>query len=225
PASATARVRDHASRSGYNLRVVDAGEFSDPRYRANPVNRCYFCKSNLYSTLVALHEGTVLSGTNTDDLGDYRPGLIAASEQRVRHPYVEADIDKSTVRAIARHLGLDDIADLPSAPCLASRITTGLRVEAEDLKLIDRIEMSLRARLPTASDIRCRKSYTGWIVQLDQQTLSAVGGGNIETLVTEVFAGTGMASGDRVRITAYERGSAFVHAGSSEHDADAAELP
>src|SRR5690242_845513 len=70
PAAATARVRQHAERFGWRLTVLDAGEFTDPRYRANPVDRCYFCKANLYGVIAGRFAGALLSGTNRDDLGD-----------------------------------------------------------------------------------------------------------------------------------------------------------
>ena len=101
PPDATARVRDYAAREGWRLRVLDAGEMADPRYLANPGNRCYFCKSNLYGSMSRMTAGTLLSGTNLDDLDDYRPGLVAAREHRVRHPYVESAIGKEAVRALS----------------------------------------------------------------------------------------------------------------------------
>ena len=103
---------------GWHLTEVDAGEFADPDYRANPVNRCYFCKSNLYARIAHVTEGPIASGANLDDLGDYRPGLIAAAEHRVRHPFVEAGMAKAAVRALARGFELADIAELPAQPCL-----------------------------------------------------------------------------------------------------------
>ena len=131
PQRASARMpRTRAGRST----SIDAGEFADPRYRANPVNRCYFCKHNLYGTIATRFEGTILSGTNTDDLGDFRPGLKAADEHRVRHPFVEAGLAKSDVRALARELRLDDLAELPAAPCLSSRVETGIAVEPVALR-------------------------------------------------------------------------------------------
>ena len=102
PPHATARVRAHAGLEGWNLAVADAGEFADPRYRANPVDRCFFCKSNLYDRIRSVTQATVASGTNLDDLGDFRPGLKAASQRGVVHPFVEAGIDKAAVREIAR---------------------------------------------------------------------------------------------------------------------------
>ena len=102
PPEATARVRAYAEREGWSLAVLDAGEFADPDYLKNPANRCYFCKTNLYGAMAARSGATLASGTNLDDLGDYRPGLQAASEHGVRHPYVEAGMDKAAVRALAR---------------------------------------------------------------------------------------------------------------------------
>ncbi|MFC6643738.1 hypothetical protein [Sulfitobacter profundi] len=162
PSAATARVKDFAAAWGLPLKLVDAGEFADPSYRANPVNRCYFCKSNLYGTLARMGP-LVAAGTNTDDLSDYRPGLQAAAEHGVLHPFVDAQMSKADVRALARALGLGDLAELPAAPCLASRIETGLRVEPADLAVIDRVETLLRAALGNVT-LRCRRLRGGgWL--------------------------------------------------------------
>ncbi|MBV9785080.1 MAG: hypothetical protein JO264_14810, partial [Acidisphaera sp.] len=101
PEEATERTRALAARQGWRLEVFDAGEFADPDYRANPANRCFFCKTNLYGAIARRTEATILSGTNLDDLGEYRPGLQAARDHFVRHPFVEAGIDKPTVRRLA----------------------------------------------------------------------------------------------------------------------------
>jgi hypothetical protein len=92
--------------------VFDANEFRDADYVANPVNRCYFCKTHLYGAIAVRTSATVLSGTNTDDLGDYRPGPRAPEDFNVSHPYVEVGIDKPGLRSIAGELGLADVADL-----------------------------------------------------------------------------------------------------------------
>ncbi len=160
PEAATQRVRDWASREGWNLRVLDAGEYADPRYRANPVDRCYYCKSHLYETLAALRrargraEGTLLSGTNRDDLHEYRPGLRAAAEAGVVHPFVEAGIGKEEIRRIARALDLP-FAELPASPCLASRFYTGTPVAADVLRAVDRAEHAIRT-LTGIRVVRCR---------------------------------------------------------------------
>lgn len=129
-------------------RVVRTGEIDDPRYAANPINRCYFCKSTLYASLAdfARSHGyrTIANGTNLDDLADHRPGLQAADEFRVVSPLREAGLSKTDVRALARKL---DLAawDKPASPCLASRIPYGSPVTREKLASIDEAEEYLRA--------------------------------------------------------------------------------
>jgi pyridinium-3,5-biscarboxylic acid mononucleotide sulfurtransferase len=211
PAAATARVRAQATAEGWNLRIVDAGEFADERYRANPVDRCYFCKANLYETLSALSDGLVLSGTNTDDLGDYRPGLAAAAERSVRHPYVEAGLDKAAVRALAESLGLPELAALPAAPCLSSRVETGIRIEAETLALIDAVETWLRADLKPQT-VRCRVRSTGLFVELDAAALAKLGAAGRVDLIRAARAHFPALAGRPFAIEAYRRGSAFVGA-------------
>lgn len=169
PPLATARVRAHAARAGWRLVLVDAGEFNDPRYRANPVNRCFFCKTNLYGTIAGLTKGLIASGTNTDDLGDFRPGLQAAQQWQVVHPFVEAEMDKAAIYALARHLGLADLAALPAQPCLASRVETGITVAPEDLAFVDEIETLLRDDLGQGATVRCRITHAGIIVETDDQ--------------------------------------------------------
>lgn len=209
PAAATARVKAQAEAEGWSLRVVDAGEFGDERYRANPVDRCFFCKSNLYGTLSGLSGGLVLSGTNTDDLGDYRPGLAAASEHGVRHPFVEAGIDKDGVRALARRLGLPDLAVLPSSPCLSSRVETGIRIEADVLALVDAIEIWLRDTLDPQT-ARCRVRPQGFFVELDTDTLDRLGAEGRVQLTRAARARFPGISGRVFAIETYRRGSAFV---------------
>ncbi len=165
PEEATARVRDYAARFGWQLVEVDAGEFADPAYRANPVNRCYFCKTNLYSRIAHVTEGPIASGANLDDLGDYRPGLTAAAEHRVRHPFVEAGMSKAAVRALAREFGLDDVAELPAQPCLSSRIETGIAISAVDLAFVARMERALAPHIPQGTDLRCRVTHDGVVVE------------------------------------------------------------
>lgn len=129
-------------------RVVRSAELDRDGYRRNDRFRCYHCKTDLYERLreVAGHAGdwAVLSGANADDLGDWRPGLIAAAEHDVRHPLLEAGIGKARVRALARHLALPSAAK-PASPCLASRIPYGTPVSASVLARIDRAESALHA--------------------------------------------------------------------------------
>ena len=166
PQEATLRVKHHAESAGWRLQVIDAGEFSDHEYRNNPVNRCYFCKSNLYSRVREVWRGSVASGANLDDLGDYRPGLLAAREKQVVHPLIEAGIDKATVRKIARSLGLSGISALPAQPCLSSRIETGIAIDASDLMFVHKVESVIRHRLGDG-DIRCRITAQGVRIEIE----------------------------------------------------------
>lgn len=210
PPEATERVRDYAAREGWALQVVEAGEFADPNYLANPVNRCYYCKTSLYGTIRPRTGRTILAGTNTDDLGEYRPGLLAAEEHAVRHPYVEAGIDKATVRAIARHLGLADLAELPAAPCLASRVETGIGIAADTLALIHSVERFVARQLQPKT-VRCRVRAEGVVVELDAATLAVQEPGRLDRLgriVARMFAEEGQEL--PVRFSGYRTGSAFL---------------
>lgn len=210
PPEATRRVRGYAEREGWTLEVMDAGEFGDARYMANPANRCYFCKSNLYGTMAARAEGTLVSGTNVDDLGDYRPGLVAAGENAVRHPYVEAGLRKSDVRAVARSLGLDDLAELPAAPCLSSRVETGIAIDAGDLTAIHRVEVRVRSALAPQS-VRCRVRREAVVVELDPAALERLDPAAGAAMADEVRAAFGARLASRpVRFEPYRMGSAFL---------------
>lgn len=171
PPAATARVRRHAERHGWTLTIGGSGEFADPRYRDNPVDRCYFCKTNLYDRIGSMIEGTIASGANTDDLGDYRPGLKAAAERQIVHPFIEAGIGKDVVRALARRHGLDDLAELPAQPCLASRVETGIAISADDLAFVDRVETALAPLVGRQAALRCRVTHDGIVVEADAEHL------------------------------------------------------
>lgn len=138
-----------AARHNIQLQVVETEELHNPNYASNPANRCYFCKHTLYTELTALaaahHPCWILNGTNTNDLGDYRPGLQAASEFEVRSPLAECGYDKDAVRALAETLGLE-CWNKPAAPCLSSRIPYGQRVTVEKLRRIEAAEAWLQHR-------------------------------------------------------------------------------
>lgn len=128
---------------------IETHELDDPDYAANPTNRCYFCKSELWSRLdlVARERGlrTVVDGSNADDASDHRPGAQAAREQSVRSPLQEAGLDKDTIRALSRAMGLPTW-DQPASPCLSSRLSYGLPVTRDRLKQVERAETMLRER-------------------------------------------------------------------------------
>ena len=210
PADATGRVERYARCEGWRLERIDAGELTDARYVANPANRCYFCKTNLYSTIAPPSGAVVVSGTNTDDLGDFRPGLTAAAEHGVRHPYVECGIDKPAVRAIAAWLGLDDLAELPAAPCLSSRVETGIAIDPDVLKAIDACERLVRDATGAAT-VRCRVRRGALVVELDDGALAALEAPRRAALAGEV-GGRMSAAGvsHMVRFEPYRMGSAFL---------------
>ena len=132
---------------GFAHRIIHTNEMDREGYVANSPQRCYFCKTELYTELTALAEKEaiewVVNGANTDDIGDYRPGMIAASEHRVRSPMVEAGLTKADVRAIARSLDIP-IWDKPAQPCLSSRVPYGIPVTVENLSKIEQAEDYLR---------------------------------------------------------------------------------
>jgi uncharacterized protein len=126
--------------------VIKTDELEDPNYVQNDGSRCYYCKSELYDRIAellpTLGAPFICSGANLDDLGDYRPGLTAASEHQVRHPLVEARCGKADVRALARSWNLPTW-DKPAAPCLASRLAPGVGVTKERLASVEAAEQAL----------------------------------------------------------------------------------
>jgi uncharacterized protein len=211
PEEATERVRILAKKHDWLLRIIDAGEFADREYRANPVNRCFYCKTNLYGAIAPLTKAQIVSGTNLDDLGEYRPGLQAAKHHAVRHPFVEAGIDKAGVRLLARHLGLGEISELPAAPCLSSRIETGIAIDPSILKLVHQTEKVVAARLHPQT-VRCRVRVNGIVIELDKGTLDLLDQLQRDELARHVATLFHDAGFDyHVSFAPYRVGSAFVH--------------
>ncbi len=210
PPAATARVRALAAREGWRLSVLGAGEFEDSRYLENPANRCYYCKTHLYAALAGAVPGRIVSGTNLDDLDDYRPGLDAAREHGVRHPFVEAGVSKAGLREIARVLGLGELAELPAAPCLASRVETGLPIVGRALGFVDAAENLLRERLSPVT-VRCRLRRAGVVIELDHRTHALLDDAERALLGAEL-AGLARRHGlaGEIAFTTYTRGSAFL---------------
>lgn len=130
------------------LVLIEPDEQYDPGYQANAGDRCYYCKTHLYEHLQTYardqHFETIFNGTNTDDLGDHRPGLRAASEAQVASPLLEAGLDKQAVRQLAKQLGLPNW-DKPAAACLASRIPYGTSVTPQRLSQVEQAEEALKA--------------------------------------------------------------------------------
>jgi uncharacterized protein len=211
PADATDRTRQVADREGWALSVLDAGEFGSSDYMRNPVNRCFYCKTSLYGAIRPHTTAQMVSGTNLDDLGEYRPGLIAAKEHGVRHPFVEAQIDKQGVRAISRHLGLGDVAELPASPCLSSRIETGIAIDPVMLGCVHQSERLVDRELRPKT-VRCRVRAGGVVIELDAASLASLTDewrASLTNQLRALFEPAGFAFG--VTFAPYRVGSAFLH--------------
>lgn len=210
PEEATQRVRQWATRQGWRLEVINAGEFDRTEYVANPVNRCFYCKTSLYGTIAHHTQLQILSGTNTDDLAEYRPGLQAADQHAVRHPFVELGLNKASVRKLAREFGMGDVAELPSAPCLSSRMETGVAIDAPTLDLIHRAERLIQQQI-SAKTVRCRVRRSGVFVELDESSLEQLGEGpraGLAAQVARLFREGGKPM--VVSLAPYRNGSAFL---------------
>ncbi|NNJ10884.1 ATP-dependent sacrificial sulfur transferase LarE [Chloroflexales bacterium ZM16-3] len=139
-------AEDLARLAGIRHLVVPTAEVADPRYAANPTDRCYFCKTTLFARLdtLAAERGIpwVAYGENLDDLGDHRPGAVAAGEHKVRAPLKEAELGKAAIRALAQRLGLP-IWDKPAFACLGSRFPYGTTITPAKLAQVEAAEEAL----------------------------------------------------------------------------------
>jgi uncharacterized protein len=213
PEDASGRVRSYADREGWRLNVIDAQEFADANYVANPHDRCFYCKTNLYATMADTVDCVLVSGTNSDDLGDYRPGLRAAADFGVLHPYVEAGMNKEAVRALARELALHDLAALPASPCLSSRVETGLAIEPEVLDAIYRAERLVQRELQPRT-ARCRVRLGAIVIELDNESIRVLDPSKADELRRQIIvllADAGVRH--PVSFQTYQMGSAFLRPG------------
>jgi uncharacterized protein len=146
--------------------VIETRELHDPSYAANPVDRCYFCKRELYSNLAAIARernlAAIVDGYNRDDEGDWRPGRRAAREYEVRSPLYEAGLRKADVRALAQRLGLE-VWDKPALACLSSRFPYGTAITLELLRQVDRAEQAVH----DAGFRACRVRHHGEIARIE----------------------------------------------------------
>lgn len=149
--------------------VIESNELKIPGYAANPLNRCYLCKSNLFTVCEAkateLGIGNIVDGLNLDDLGDYRPGIKAATERRVRHPLVEAELSKAEIRELSRAFGLKTW-DRPASPCLSSRFPYGTEITPEALRKVESGETLLHELGFRVARVR----YHGEVARLELET-------------------------------------------------------
>jgi uncharacterized protein len=157
---------DFAGTVGARHAVIETRELSDPSYAANPVNRCYFCKSELYAKLRAIADEhglrAIVDGFNVDDEGDWRPGRKAARENGVRSPLAEAGFTKADVRELARALGLE-VWDKPALACLSSRFPYGTPITLELLRQVDRAEQAVH----DAGVRICRVRHHGEVARIE----------------------------------------------------------
>lgn len=132
---------------GIQFRVIQSQELERPEYSANPANRCYYCKDELFAKLEIISRefgsATILDGLNADDVGDFRPGRKAGEEHRVRSPLMETKLTKSEIRELSRRAGLPT-ADQPASACLASRFPYGVQITEDKLRIVDQGEELLR---------------------------------------------------------------------------------
>ena len=146
--------------------IVESNELEIPGYAANPLNRCYLCKHNLFTVCEAkaaeLGIDVIVDGLNLDDLHDYRPGMQAASEKRVRHPLVEAEMTKADIRELSRSMGLPTW-DRPASPCLSSRFPYGTLITPEGLEKVSAGEKLLHSMGFAVARVR----YHGDVARLE----------------------------------------------------------
>lgn len=166
PARELDEATELAAEAGFRLRVVDTGEVANPVYAANPTDRCYYCKAELFDQLEQVRKAMgfrwIAYGENQDDSADYRPGARAAREQGVRAPLREAGLTKADVRELARRLGLR-VWSKPAAACLSSRFPYGIAITPERLAQVESAEETLR-RLGFR---QCRVRYHGDVARVE----------------------------------------------------------
>jgi uncharacterized protein len=182
-------ARSLAQSMGARLVVVDTEETDDLKFRENPPDRCYYCKTELFGKLsdLAAQQGLqwIADGTIVDDTGDFRPGMKAKTEHRVRSPLLEADLTKAEVREISRHLGLPTW-DKPSFACLSSRFPYGTGITEENLRKVDHAETILRDIGFTAFRVRFHDANTARIEVAPQDIGRLLANGTRETVVGQL---------------------------------------
>ncbi|MBI5601036.1 MAG: ATP-dependent sacrificial sulfur transferase LarE [Gemmatimonadetes bacterium] len=167
-------AREVADRFGIPVLEIDTDELHDPRYAANPVNRCYFCKTELWSKLVPLARArglaVVVDGSNYDDLADFRPGAKAAREAGVESPLAELRFSKDDIRALSRLRGIPTWSQ-PSSPCLSSRLPHGTEVTPLRLRKVENAERALRS-LGITGNLRVRYHGETARIEMDHDQIA-----------------------------------------------------
>jgi uncharacterized protein len=207
PAAELSAARAFCAGLGVAHEVVATGELDVPGYRENGPTRCYFCKSTLLSSAVALARSrgiaTVATGTNASDVAaGFRPGIRAGAERGVRTPLADLGLDKAAVRAIATHWGLSTAAK-PATACLASRIAYGIPVTPARLARVERAEIVVRHRLG-GTDVRVRDLGDSIRLEVDA---ALVGRASSDAVLHDAVRAAGFDDGVPVIVTAFRSGS------------------
>ena len=192
------RAREVAAQFDIPVTEVDTDELADPQYAANPTDRCYFCKRELWSHLAPIAEArglaVVVDGTNADDLTDHRPGARAARERGVASPLAELGFTKDEIRALSRTRGIPTWSQ-PSSPCLSSRLPYGTAVTPERLRRVERAEAALRT-LGISGDLRVRDFGERARVELDAAMLAIWSAPSASSQLTEAVRAAGFADAE-----------------------------
>ena len=209
PSKLTKNLQSTAFKYSWNYKEFNLNEIDIDDYKKNPVDRCFYCKKNLYSLISKITSSQIISGTNLDDLKEYRPGLKAAGEFSVRHPFVELGLKKEMVRELAKEMKLNFYAKLHSSPCLSSRIQTGIEITHDLHKMIDSVETLIRKTERTAlGNIRCRVTTDGINLEVDKEIISKVTQNKkLEMQIIQTISKFGYKS--KVSYKPYVNGSAF----------------
>ncbi|MBI1840697.1 MAG: ATP-dependent sacrificial sulfur transferase LarE [Verrucomicrobia bacterium] len=211
PRRELAEALELGGRFGFPVRVLATSEFENERYLANPTNRCYFCKFELFTALAPLAraEGfnVIAYGENASDLGDHRPGAQAAAEFKIQAPLKEAGFTKSEIRELSAQLGLPT-ADKPQLACLSSRIPYGESVTPEKLLMIEKAENSLRDLGFREVRVRHHELKQGHLarIELGREEMARLLGGDVMDRVAASLAEIGYAH-VTVDARGYRRGS------------------
>jgi uncharacterized protein len=226
PAEQWQTARDVAARAGISVLEVDTHEMDDPRYVANPTNRCYFCKSELWSVLERERAergiAIIIDGTNADDLSDYRPGKQAAVEQGIRSPLAELGFTKRDIRELSRARGIPTWSQ-PSSPCLSSRLPYGTPVTVTRLSAVERAERALR-ELGVTGNLRVRHHGDTARVEMDLAQLEHWQRAERSAQLCDAVRGAGFAN-VLLDPRGFRSGSLNVLAGVITDRGDSAALP
>ena len=198
PRRELAEALEIAERFQIPVRVVRTQEFNNPQYLANPANRCYFCKSELFTELAPLAQkerfAVLAYGENASDVGDFRPGAKAAAEFQVRAPLKEVGMTKAEIRELSGQFGLPT-ADKPQMACLSSRVPFGEMVSPEKLRMIEQAEGLLRDLGFYDVRVRHHELKVGHLarIELGQQEIARLLGDGLLPKVATALRGFGYA--------------------------------